>query len=409
MNTSILSQNNVSQEVVNLISRLIPLIPWPSRRQAMGDVAISILNGKARLAEEVFGWCREGVALGINESRTGIACINDISTRHNKRVEEKDPDLFKDIEMIMEPSSNSDERLRTTLLHTNMTAKAVHQSLIEMGRNEESLPTVCTIDNILNRNGYKLRTVAKTKVQKKTKETDAIFENVWRENALADSCSDTLRISIDTKATVNVCESSRGGKSRGLKAVQASDHDMHIKEKLVPGGILEPVTGKSFIFFGNSYKTSDFMVDGIIEWWNERKDSLSNIKVLVINIDNGPECSGHRSQFLHRMMEFADATGLIIRLIYYPPYHSKYNNIERYWAGLEQSWNGYLLDSVTTVLNRAENFVWKGMRSTVMLLEGKYEKGIKLCAKAKKALESRLSRLPALQWWDITISPKMVV
>ena len=205
MKTSILSQNNVSQEVINLISRLITLIPWPSRRQAMGDVAISILKGKARLAEEVFGWWREGVALGINESRTGIACVNDISTRHNKKVEEKDSDLFKDIETIMEPSSNSDEHLRTTLLHTDMTAKAVRQSLLEMGRTEESLPTLCTIGNILNRNGYKLRTVAKTKVQKKTKETDDIFENVRRENSLADASPDTLRISIGVCRTCKCC------------------------------------------------------------------------------------------------------------------------------------------------------------------------------------------------------------
>jgi hypothetical protein len=34
-----------------------------------------------------------------------------------------------------------------------------------------------------------------------------------------------------------------------------------------------------------------------------------------------------------------------------PPYHSKYNAIERYWAGLEKSWNGYLLSTVDAVIN----------------------------------------------------------
>ena len=43
------------------------------------------------------------------------------------------------------------------------------------------------------------------------------------------------------------------------------------------------------------------------------------------------------------MTEFTDMTGLCVRLAYYPPYHSKYNAIERYWAGLEKSWNGYFL------------------------------------------------------------------
>ena len=59
---------------------------------------------------------------------------------------------------------------------------------------------------------------------KKTTETDAIFENVRRLNALADADQHTLRISIDTKATVHVGEYSRGGRSRGIKAVKALDH-----------------------------------------------------------------------------------------------------------------------------------------------------------------------------------------
>ena len=153
-------------------------------------------------------------------------------------------------------------------------------------------------------------------------------------NALADGDPEALRISIDTKATVKIGEYSRRGRSRGLKPVKAWDHDMQIGEKLIPGGILEPVSGRVFLFFTDSYKTSDFMVDGLFLWWNERSQELSGIKRLVINMDNGPECSGRRTQFLLRMTEFADATGLNIHLVYYPPYHSKYNAIERYWAGL---------------------------------------------------------------------------
>lgn len=214
---------------------------------------------------------------------------------------------------------------------------------------------------------------------------------------------------MDTKAVVHVGEYSRGGKSRCLTAVKALDHDMHLKEKLVPGGILEPVTGKSFLFFGSSHKTSDFLADGLFLWWEERKPELSTIQELVINLDNGPECNGHRTQFLRRMIEFADKTGFAVRLLYYPPYHSKYNGIERYWAGLEQSWNGYLLDSVATVLNRAKNFKWKGWQTTVTLIKTAYKKGVKVSRKEKKELETRLQRNPKLTWWDITIKPDMVV
>ncbi len=195
---------------------------------------------------------------------------------------------------------------------------------------------------------------------KKTAETDAIFENVWQINALADADHETMRISIDTKATVNVGEYSRGGRSRGVEAVKALDHDMCPKKKLVPGGILEPVTGRSFLFFGTSHKTSDFIVDGLLLWWEERKQELGGLKQLVINVDNGPECSGRRTQFLLRLTEFADMTGLCVRIIYYPPYHSKYNSIERYWAGFEKSWNGYLLDYHGDCVETSWQFLLEG-------------------------------------------------
>jgi len=180
------------------------------------------------------------------------------------------------------------------------------------------------------------------------------------------------------------------------------------KEKLTPGGILETATGKAFLFFTESNKTSDFIVDGIELWWNTRKQELDTVRQLVINMDNGPECSGRRTQFLERMVEFSDQSGLEIRLAYYPPYHSKYNAIEHYWGGLERSWNGYLLDSIETVLKRAGNFIWRSVQPTVTLMTGFYEKGVTLCREERAALEERLVRDEHLPKWDISIKPLTV-
>lgn len=154
-------------ETVALISRLISLIPWPERRRAMGDVAMTLLDGKPRVSEEVFGWNRTSVSLGINEYKSGVVCVNDLSSRHKPKSEDKHPKLLSDIRQILEPTSQAEPRLRTTLLYTNMTAQSVYDALVANGWSEESLPTVRTISNILNRNEYRLRTVAKTRVQKK--------------------------------------------------------------------------------------------------------------------------------------------------------------------------------------------------------------------------------------------------
>ena len=167
MKTTTLARNGVSTEMVDLISRLVDLIPWPSRRCAMGDVTLLLLDGKHRVAEHVFGWSRSAVEVGIHEFQTGISCVNDLSTRLKPKTEEKDPALLAEIHAIMEPHSEAESSLRTTLLYTNMTAKAVYDVLVEKGWSAESLPTVRTISNILSRQDYRLRTVVKTKVQKK--------------------------------------------------------------------------------------------------------------------------------------------------------------------------------------------------------------------------------------------------
>lgn len=167
MKTSTLIRNGVSAEELGLISRLINLIPWPIRRRAMGDVTLSLLDGKQRVAEDVFGWGRSTVEIGMKEFQTGFLCVNDISARRKPKAEEKNPELFSEIQTIMEPESEAESHLRTTFLYTNMTAQAVYNALLEKGWTEESLPSVRTISNILNRQGYRLRTVAKTKVQKK--------------------------------------------------------------------------------------------------------------------------------------------------------------------------------------------------------------------------------------------------
>lgn len=76
---------------------------------------------------------------------------------------------------------------------------------------------------------------------------------------------------------------------------------------------------------------------------------------LQLKVDNGPESSGVRTQFLKRMVEFAEQISKPIHLLYYPPYHSKYNPIERCWGILERHWNGAKLTDALTMMLWAES------------------------------------------------------
>ena len=167
MDESALLPVKFTEELSELITRLVKQIPYEYRRQAMGDVVHTLLAGKSRKAEDVLGWNRHTVELGLNEFRTGIRCVSDVSARGKKKVEMNNPQLLKDIESLLEPHSESDSHLRTTLLHSNVTAKAVRDALIENGYSEDELPAERTFYELLNRQGYRRRTVAKSQVQKK--------------------------------------------------------------------------------------------------------------------------------------------------------------------------------------------------------------------------------------------------
>jgi transposase len=182
------------------------------------------------------------------------------------------------------------------------------------------------------------------------------------------------------------------------------DHDPPTKRKLTPYGILTVATGALMLVFG-SHDTSDAWVDALRLWWTRVRPGLGSIKRLVIYLDNGPKNSGRRTQFLKRMVQFVDWSGLEVRLVYYPPYHSKYNRIERCWSALERKWNGVLLNCWKVVLQCALRMRWKGRPPTVKRLAGEYPDGVRVPAKEMKQIEARLERSEALPKYDITIKP----
>jgi hypothetical protein len=209
---------------------------------------------------------------------------------------------------------------------------------------------------------------------------------------------------MDCKATVKLGTFSRDGKTRG--DYKASDHDFGGTEHYIPCGILDEDTAQLSVTFGSSAKTSDFLVDTLTAWWQGLSVKEQRVIDRVqLKIDNGPESSGVRTQFLSRMVQLVDTIGKPIQLLYYPPYHSKYNPIERCWGILELHWHGTQLHDVKTMLAWAQSMTWKGLKPVVDLSRKVYAKGVTLGKTARQAVEARLERNPLLPKWDILIHP----
>ena len=183
------------------------------RRMFQAEVTRELCGGSARVAERRFGWGRETVEKGLQESRRGVRCLENFSARGQRRSEDKDPRLADDIRAIVEPQAYADPELKSSRRYTNLSAAEVRRALIERGHAEADLPSERTMRDILNRMNYRRKRIRKGKPLKKTEETDAIFANV---NAVREGVKDdpeTLEISMDTKAKVSLGEYVRGGKN----------------------------------------------------------------------------------------------------------------------------------------------------------------------------------------------------
>ena len=137
------------------------------RRAFQAEMTIKYCNGKARQAEQVFGWGREAVHTGLNERRTGIRCLENFSARGRPRTEEANPALVQQLHALVEPASQADPKFQTPFAYTRITAQAVHAQLVAAAGPDAHVPAERTVSAMLNRLGYRWRRVRKTKPPKK--------------------------------------------------------------------------------------------------------------------------------------------------------------------------------------------------------------------------------------------------
>ena len=90
-----------------------------------------------------------------------------------------------------------------------------------------------------------------------------------------------------------------------------------------------------------------------------------------------------------RIVEFARSS-IDVQLVYYPPYHSKYNPVERVWGVLENHWRGEILDSVNKTIGLAKTMKWKGKNPVVKIVDKIYKTGVKLSKSAMKNIRENV-------------------
>jgi hypothetical protein len=150
----------------------------PTRRAFEAEMTLKYGGGNPLMAEAVFGWGRQTVALGLAERRTGIMCLGAQSAcRGRKRWEQRQPQVAEALRQLADVQAPQAPTLRTSLTYTRLTAQAALAARRAPGDREERWPAPSTMAEVLKRLGVRLRQVVKAQPQKQSKETDAIFDN----------------------------------------------------------------------------------------------------------------------------------------------------------------------------------------------------------------------------------------
>ena len=325
-----------------------------------------------------------------------------IELRGRKKVTDKYPKLEDDIRNIIDGNSYTDPHFETENQYVKLTLKKIMERLISTGKYQENFIGKSTLDNLLKKLGYNLKEVKRCKPLKKIKETDQIFENVNKRKAEALNDSDTALISIDTKDKVLIGPYSRGGKSR--VQIEACDHEL-TNHCIIPFGILDLKNNQPYFYNFENKPTSLAIVD-CLENYIIQNNQYNKIAILL---DNGPDNSGVRTAFLKGLVDLVNRYKIEIELIYYPPYHSKYNPVERLWARLEMLWNGMLLTSEEKCYEVMSSLTWKKITAKVTTIEKVYEKGVTY-TKDEMSIYERVNiiRDNVLKKWSIFIKPSKV-
>ena len=106
----------------------------PERRAFEAEMTLKYCEGQPLMAEAVFGWGRQTVALGLAERRTGIICLGAQSAFSGRtRWEEQHAQVAQALRQLADAHAQQDPTFRTSLTYTRLTAQAALQALREQG------------------------------------------------------------------------------------------------------------------------------------------------------------------------------------------------------------------------------------------------------------------------------------
>ena len=157
----------------------------------------------------------------------------------------------------------------------------------------------------------------------------------------------------------------------------------------IPHGLYDLKRNRGYVNLGTSHDTSEFACDSLRQWWNTHgRHDYPQATSLLLLCDGGGSNGARTSLFKADLEQFAQETGLEVRVAHYPPYTSKYNPIEhRLFPHLQRACQGVIFTSIDLVKDLMAKATTKaGLRVSVNILHNVYQTGRKVAAEVKEQM-----------------------
>jgi len=260
-------------------------------------------------------------------------------------------------------------------------------------------------------NGGKVLT--KEEKEKRNKQFEYINEMHYKFNKIKKPT-----ISVDTKKKELIGNFKNPGTRYKRESDLTNDHDFltYAIGKAALYGIYDEKENHGFISIGmflkegKSFTSSDipeFAVESIERWWiHEGVKRYQNRNEVLIEADAGGS-NGYRPHMWKVKLQeiLCDKYGLTVTVCHYPPGASKWNLIEhRLFSEITKNWQATPLINYETVLRYTKSTkTTTGLRVNAILVDKKYEKGIKASEDDLKKLNIKYHEVNPS--WNYTLYP----
>ena len=303
-----------------------------------------------------------------------------------KRLTDKDPALWRDLDALVEPTTRGDPQspLRWTCKSTPRLAK----ELVARGH-QVSQRSVC---DLLAQLDYSLQATRKIHEGGRHADRDAQFGYIANTVAQYQARGDPV-VSVDTKKKELIGDFKNGGREWQPKGhpegVRVYDFIDPRLGKVSPYGVYDVAANQGWVSVGITHDTAEFAVESIRRWWREMGQPLyPAAQHLLITADCGGS-NGYRVRLWKvELQKLADELAMVIHVCHFPPGTSKWNKIEhRMFCHITENWRGRPLVSREVVVNLIGNTTTtEGLHIQAQLDEKDYPAGLKVSDQQLAAL-----------------------